>query len=124
MQLIDHEVVQTLERKHAARADRENAKRTDPPEFHTGQKVWYLRPEKSGEKLDSRWVGPCEILQRISQHGYEVQVTDQSKVSTNVQYLKPYKEDPFGGEPLPLYHHRRTVPDPEARPDEWEVDEV
>ena len=32
--------------------------------------------------------------------------------------------DVFNGDPKPLYYHQRTVPDPEAAPDEWNVDKI
>ena len=124
MKAIDNQVARVLEQKHTARAARDNVGRPEPREYKPGDKVWYRRPEGSGEKLDTRWIGPCLVLRKVSRLGYEIQVTDQVIMSANAQYLKPYQEDTFGGTPLPLYHHRRTVPDPEAQPDEWEVETV
>lgn len=39
-------------------------------------------------------------------------------------FLKPYDEDKVMGRPTPLFFHKRTVPDTEAQPDEWNVEKI
>ena len=124
MKILDENVAKTLNEIHEKRAQRENASIPTPIEFSVGQKVWYRRPEGSGDKLDSRWLGPALIEQRISQNGYQIRVGENKVLTSSSVWLKAYNEDEMGGEELPLYTHRRTTPDPEALPDEWMVDKV
>ena len=124
MKKMDGNVANILNEIHEKRAMRENAKVSSPMEFSAGQKVWYRRPEGSGEKLDSRWLGPAVVQKRLGQDSYEVQVGDKNVLTAPSIWLKPYVEDEMGGEELPLFTHRRTVSDPQALPDEWVVDKV
>ena len=90
----------------------------------TGEKVWYLRPEKSGNKLDTRWVGPALIIERESENSYLIEVSEGHRISSHRSFLKYFIPDEVLGKSVPLFYHRRTVQDPEAAPDEWIVDEV
>ena len=124
MKELDEHVSKTLNFIHEKRAATENAKVPSPPEFSVGQKVWYRRPEGSGNKLDSRWLGPALIDQRLGQDSYAVRVGERTVLTAPAVWIKPYLEDEMGGEELPLFFHKRTVPDPQALPDEWVVDKV
>ena len=121
---IDTRVAQILYETHEKRARCENAKRPDTEVFKPGQRVWYRRPEGSGDKLDSRWLGPALIVRRIAENSYEVQITDERIINAHTSFLKPYVADLFVGQPKPLFFHQRTVPDPDASPDEWNVDRI
>ena len=124
MKEIDEKVARVLNELHERRAARENSSRSQAAEFCPGQKVWYRRPEGSGDKLDSRWLGPAMITNRIGQHSYEVQVGEENFLTAHASYLKAYVEDDFCGEAVPLFLHKRTIVDEEAQPDEWEVDKI
>ena len=45
-------------------------------------------------------------------------------MKANRSFLKPYVEDTYGGQPLPLFYHQRTPVDIEAGMDQWIVDKV
>ena len=81
-------------------------------------------PKESADKLGTRWIGPAIVVKRIGLHSYEIQVGERNVLSAHSSRLKPYVEDEWGGEEVPLFLHKRTVPDPHALPDEWVVDKV
>ena len=36
--------------------------------------VWYLKPPYSGDKLESRWIGPGVVTAREGEHFYFVEI--------------------------------------------------
>lgn len=124
MERVDQHVAKTLNYMHEKEAERLNKSRTSPPVFAIDSKVWYRRPEDSGDKLDTRWLGPAVVLRQTGADSYEVRLNDRKTINSPARFLKPYYEDTFSGNPKPLYHHQRTVPDPDAGPDEWNVERV
>ena len=73
-----------------------------------GDKVWYRRPENSGHKLDSRWLGPCVVKERLSENTYKVEVGPGAFVDAHATFLKLYNIDPYSGDPVTLYKYKRT----------------
>jgi len=124
MEYIDARVAEIINKKHSSVADRINANRKPPTIFNVGDVVWYKRSEGSGTKLDTRWEGPCKVVKKIGEHSYEIRVAPDRVIPVHVTFLKIFKEDKFSGTGVPLYFHRRTVPDPQAQPDEYETDRV
>ena len=92
--------------------------------FRPGDKVWYRRPENSGEKVDTRWLGPVRVSQRVGEASYEIEVDEGVFKQAPRRFLKEYVEDKWNGRPVPLFFHKRTVVDPDAAPDEWIVDKI
>ena len=86
--------------------------------------MWYRRPPKTGEKLDSRWIGPGKIVAREGENSYEVEIKDGITMKAPRSFLKPYTEPKFEGHAVPLYYHRRTESEIDAAPDEWETEAV
>lgn len=124
MQETDRKVAEILNTKHAKKSSQLNLNRPDLKTFTAGSKVWYLRPERSGDKLDSRWLGPALILERTGESSYVIRVNEDKTMAAHVSFLRPYIEDEFSGKSTPLYFHQRTVPDPDAAPDEWNVEKI
>jgi len=122
--LVDFHIAQVVNVKHDKLAEQCNRGRVKPPEFSSGDKVWYRRPENSGDKLDSRFIGLAVVLNRFSEYGYEIQLNETSTVRAHASFLKLYREDKFSGDTIPLYYHQCTVPDPDAAPDEWNVKQI
>ena len=89
-----------------------------------GVKVWYRRPENTGTKLDSRWLGPALVTSREGAHSYTVEIKQGVSLKAHRSYLKRYEEDIFNSHPIPLFYHQRTEVDVEGEIDEWEVDRV
>ena len=93
MKEIDEKVARILNDKHDRISKAVNAKRKEFPVFEVGQKVWYLRPEGSGEKLDSRWIGPEIITARVGEHSYEIRIKPGMVVQAHASALKAHVED-------------------------------
>ena len=125
MKEIDEKVSRELNERHTKLAARINASRKETETYQVGMKVWYRRPENSGEKLDSRWIGPGIIKGREGQNTYLVEIKEGKIMKAHYTFLKKYVEDEFNGKKIELYHHKRTVEDEEeGEPDEWIVDEI
>lgn len=124
MREVDEVVAFRLNGVHAKQMARANASRRKGPNFQVGDKVWYLRPPESGNKLDSRWIGPTLIVAREGERSYVVETKPGHRVGALQRALKLHVPDTHGGEPIPLYYHQRTVVDPDAEPDEWRVDKI
>ena len=124
MEEMDQVVARKLNEAHEKRARAENAKRPEAEIFSNGQRVWYRRPEGSGDKLDSRWLGPAVVLERVAEKSYNLQISENGTIRAHNSFMKPYVTDVFNGNPKALFWHQRTVPDPDAAPEEWNVDEI
>lgn len=110
MKNLDDEIAQKWRVHHAKMQMKANTDLKEPPVFKNGQVVWYRRPEKSGHKLDTRWVGPCKIKERMGERTYKVEVGVGVSVLAHATFLKPYHTDFFSGEPLRFFRYKRTQP--------------
>ena len=89
MQQVDEQVARLHNEAHEKQARTENLKRPEAEVFQKNQWVWYRRPERSGDKLDSRWLGPAVVLRRVGENSYEVQITDSGTIRAHTSFLKP-----------------------------------
>ena len=64
MKEVDTKVAQVLNDLHEQQSQRANLDRQDSAPFAVGDVVWYRRPPNSGDKLDSRWIGPGKVIAR------------------------------------------------------------
>ena len=101
-----------------------NRHRNSLPPLAVGTKVWYRRPEDSGDKLDTRWLGHAIVKEREGDQSYRVEVKPGFVIGAPRRFLKPWAEDFLEENPLPLFFHQRTPLDPDATPDEWEVERI
>ena len=110
MDSIDEDISQELNSLHRREAARINSRRKELHALPAGRKVWYKRPEGSGNKLDSRWVGPCVVLLREGENSYKISTGPNSEtISAPRAWLKEYNEDSTNEKPVPLFFHKRTV---------------
>ena len=121
MRVLDQKVAQTLNTKHAEEVKRVNRQRKEMVPFLTGCLVWYKRPEGSGEKLDSRWIGPAIVKSREGDRSYTIEIKPGLEIKAHRSFLKEYHEPEVYGKGIPLYYFRRTEKEDDAMPDEWEV---
>jgi hypothetical protein len=124
MREIDEKVATELNRKHRVEESRVNATRKELHPLIVGTKVWYRRPENSGEKLDSRWIGPGVVTAREGDRSYVVEVKPGLEMKAHRSFLKEYYEPVVHGRGIPLYYFRRTEKEDEGLPDEWEVEKI
>jgi len=71
---VDRAVARVLNEKHAKQVGAANRGRVDPPALSIGDQIWYLRPPDSGNKLDSRWIGPGRVTAREGEHSYVIEI--------------------------------------------------
>ena len=121
MKTIDQYVAKNLNDKHEKSIQRYNQKWSDQTIFEQEEKVWYRRPENSGHKLDSRWLGPALIIGREGEHSYIIQVKPEVQMKAHQNLLKKYVNEKVFGQALPLFYPKRTVIDPEAQSNGWAV---
>ena len=69
-------------------------------------------------------MGPVEIVTREGKHSYTILVKPGLEIKAHRSFLKPYTEDTYNRDPIPLFYHRRTVVDENAEPDDFEVEEI
>ena len=124
MTQVDHKVAARLNDLHSKQVARANLGRKPGRDLQVGDKVWYLRPPDAGNKLDTKWIGPVPIVAREGEFSYVVETKPGHRVGALRKALKLHVPDVFGGDPVPLFHHQRTVPDPDAEPDEWRVEKI
>jgi len=124
MWFVHTKVSKELTRLHERQAKLTNASRTTLKPLDVGDKVWYRRPENSGEKTDTRWVGPCMVTARQGEHSYEIRLDQGEKTTAHRTFLKEYIEDTWNGEPIDMFYHQRTVTPQGAQPNEYIVEEV
>jgi hypothetical protein len=121
---IDRIVAEALNKVHEAQARRINKGRQEMPPLAVGDKVWYKRPENSGEKTDSRWIGPGVVKAREGERSYLVEVKPGVEMKAHRSFLKNYQEPLVVGRGVPLHFFKRTEPEEGVMPDEWEVEKI
>ena len=97
IQEVEQKIAETLDRKHQKQAEQINKGRMDPPRFSVDEKVWYRRPEGTGEKTESRWLGPGLIVEQVGHGSYRVKIEENRIIEAPIKFLKKYIEDPVGG---------------------------
>ena len=58
-------------------------------------------PPNSGNKLDTRWVGPGVVVRREGEYSYVVKVRPDTEMSVHRSFLKLYIEDDLVGKKNP-----------------------
>ena len=107
---VDQKVARVLQEVHQHKAYVINKKRKELPVLKVGQMVWWLRPRgRTGEKLQTYWIGPCVVRGRQGEHSYLVEVEPGRMHEVHRCHLKEHKED-LHGVPLKLYRYRQAVP--------------
>eukprot|EP00667_Euglena_gracilis_P000113 EG_transcript_113 len=124
MQDIDGRVARILNKKHEEEVARINKGRKEMEPLKVGTTVWYRRPEGSGEKLDSRWVGPGVVKGREGERSYVIEMKPGVETKAHRSFLKEYREPQVEGKGVPLFYYKRTEKEEEALPDEWEVEKI
>jgi hypothetical protein len=124
MKDIDERVARVLNKKHEEEAKRINKGRKELKPLEMGTLVWYRRPEGSGEKLDTRWIGPGVVKAREGERSYVVEIKPGMEMKAHRSFLKEYREPQLVGKGVPLFYYRRTEKEEDALPDEWEVEKI
>ena len=87
--------------------------------FHVGDQVWYRRPERSGHKRHTRWLGKAVVTSKECESSYVIEIRPGSKMKVHASFLKPWVEEEVVGNPKPFFYHQHTEIDPGLQVDEW-----
>ena len=71
--------------------------------FHVGYQVWYRHPERSGHKLETRWLGKAVVTARGSESSYVIEIRPGSKMKVHASFLKPWVKEEVVGNPTPFF---------------------
>lgn len=98
-----HEFARDQLRSAGAKQKRNYDVQTKGRHFIAGELVWVYNPQrKKGRcpKLDSDWVGPCRVLERLGEVVYRVQLPPKGrKVALHRDRLAPYRGTASSSEP-------------------------
>ena len=121
---VDTKVAQALNALHDVKAAQVNKSRRELDPLAVGTFVWYLRPRgRPGEKLETYWLGPCPVLQRVGDHSYVVELEPGRHQHAHRSQLKPHVADPIGP-PVKLYQYRQAREDIAVGPSDWNVEKI
>ena len=74
MKEIDLAVSQKVEELHARVEAKMASQLKSSLVFHVGDLVWYRQPERSGHKIDTRWLGKALVIARESESSYVIEI--------------------------------------------------
>ena len=107
MKKIDDRVMEEYEAVHLLQEVRSNKGKLEKSVFKEGDKVWVLRPQGgTATKLESWWLGPARVVQRIGERSYQVVHKPGEIWEVHRENMKPYVEDEIMGTGVPLYYHQ------------------
>jgi hypothetical protein len=121
---IDTMVARVLNNKHKKITEDTNRHHKEKDAYKPGTWVWYKRPEDSGTKLDTRWIGPALVLSRNAENSYTVELRPGVTIAAPRIFLKECIEDTYSGRPQKLYYHQRTPKIQFRLPHESEVIQI
>ena len=125
MDELDRCIANTLNERHWKDAQRISAERIPPTPYQVGDWVWMLRPKGSHvSKLDTWWVGPAEVIQRVGDMSYQIRVKPGVIQDVHMDQLKPYTGDRVEGEAIELFHHMTGYIPMETGEEEWNVEKI
>ena len=103
MALIDKKVANILNSKNQRDIERLNQGRRPFPRLAVGDRVWVKRPEGSGTKLETRWIGPGLVVNQRGEHSYKVEIERDRFLEVPTKFLKPFWEDSetLNSDPVP-----------------------
>ena len=74
MALFDRKVASIMNPKNQRGIERLNQGRRPFPRLDVGDRAWVKRPEGSGTKLASRWIGPGLVVDQKGANSYKVEI--------------------------------------------------
>ena len=92
--------------------------------YKQGEKVWFRRPATLSAGLYIIWEGPSVVLRRVGQGSYVISTPGAAEQAVHEDQLKPFVEDRYVGEPIPLHYYRGGEYDTRVRPGEEEVEKI
>jgi hypothetical protein len=129
-------VAEETTKSHKHVSDRVNERRREMVSFEPGDRVWTIVPRTpigpvGATKVDNRWYGPRLVEERLSEHTYSVQTSDNPAKykDYHISQLKGYVDEALTGTATPLWYSaprgKSTTTEEEGDPDkDYEVEKV
>ena len=90
MRQMDEDIARLLMEAHEKIAERVNARRQSGTPPQVGEWVWYLRPKEiGGNKLQSWWLGPYKVLDRVGERSYRLRTPQGEVFDAHEDQVKP-----------------------------------
>ena len=125
MVALDAKIAKDLNDLHQRNARAYNSTIPDRPRFQPGDRVWVLRPKHvGGHKMESWWLGPCQVVQRIGDRSYRVQVKPTVVQDVHQDHLKSVVDSVVSMPLYSLHHYQGVYQDYETTPEEYVVDKI
>ena len=121
---LEKQILDTSNKEHMRLMEYYNAKRKRFETHQLGDKVWLMRPKRTGDKLETYWVGPCLIIQRTGQHSYEVDIGEGKTRTAHIDQMKKYEQDENTGQSLKIHYYPYKHGDFETDLDGMEVADI
>ena len=110
MEKLDQKIASIYAERHAQVQAQYNRDKREMPPFKVGDKVWILRPPNvGGNKMETWWLGPALVVQRVGNTSYRVRTKPGVEMDTHRESMKPYIEDKLMGTGVPLFYHQGTT---------------
>ena len=77
--------------------------------YKPGGKLWFKRPATLSARLYSVWEGPGVVPRRVGQGSYVISTPGAVEKAVHEDQLKPFVEDQYVSEPIPLHYYREGV---------------
>ena len=100
MKSIHEKVASVWNHKHSREERAFNKGRAQPPPFCIGDLVWYIGPPGSGNKLDTRWIGPGVVVAKEGESSYQIEIKPGHTMGAQGGALKLYTPDKQTKAPL------------------------
>ncbi|MBW0471822.1 hypothetical protein O181_011537 [Austropuccinia psidii MF-1] len=103
-----------------------NKSRASPPVFNPGEMVWLssknIKSTRPTKKLSERWLGPFQILKKVSTHSYHLKLPSQWKSIDPVFHISLL--EPVKTSTIPDRHQEPPPPIIIEGEEEWEVSQI
>ena len=94
---MDDKGANALNDLHRRKSEVVNQSRRELKPWDVGSLAWYLRPRgRPGEKLETYWLGPCPVQQRVGNNAYVVELEPGRHQHCHRSQLKDHVGDPIG----------------------------
>ena len=110
MQKLDEKIAKLHFDRHQQVKERYNRDKKEMSSFKPDDIVWVLRPPPmGGNKMETWWLGPAKVIQRVGSTSYKVQIKPGVEWDCHREWMKPYVEDTILGRGVPLFYHQGTT---------------
>ena len=91
---MDRAVSERLNQIHQVQKERFNKKKNRRNPFSQGDMVWVMRPKPvGGHKIQTGWLGPFPVEDRIGTSSYRVQLKAGELLSVHLDQMKAFHRD-------------------------------